>query len=367
MTLDQTAASADGCSSTPASASFTDPSGDTTGADILSVDAILDDACLLIINPVLDSSRSAGLTIDDAVFTYLDTDGDTTTGDSNRGGADVGVVARAGTGPILFKCATTPCDFETLGPLSPVGVAGFETNVSAIAPTANTLGISVEAEYLPPAPALPNTDFAPDSSPAFSFPAGFVVVGSPQTAPAPLTGPPLGRAGPKRCHDRGCYTDECTVPPVKGRTVSAAKRLLRKAHCQYTIKGRGRVVSTKPRAGARTRGIVRVKAKSKRGKAKKRDTSNGPRCESGSRRCPKRKHYCQQRKCYTCKNKPGKCPKKPRLDVKSASRETAQSAASDTRGERRDSNPRPPGPQPGALPTELRPPRSAAVRGARPI
>src|SRR3954447_20873409 len=27
-------------------------------------------------------------------------------------------------------------------------------------------------------------------------------------------------------------------------------------------------------------------------------------------------------------------------------------------GERRDSNPRPPGPQPGALPTELRPPRS---------
>src|SRR5687767_11473427 len=30
-----------------------------------------------------------------------------------------------------------------------------------------------------------------------------------------------------------------------------------------------------------------------------------------------------------------------------------------SRGERRDSNPRPPGPQPGALPAELRPPRAA--------
>src|SRR3989337_770239 len=32
-------------------------------------------------------------------------------------------------------------------------------------------------------------------------------------------------------------------------------------------------------------------------------------------------------------------------------------SAGGTEGERRDSNPRPPGPQPGALPTELRPPR----------
>jgi hypothetical protein len=34
------------------------------------------------------------------------------------------------------------------------------------------------------------------------------------------------------------------------------------------------------------------------------------------------------------------------------------------RGERRDSNPRPPGPQPGALPTELRPPSRAESSGA---
>src|SRR2546429_9037086 len=36
-----------------------------------------------------------------------------------------------------------------------------------------------------------------------------------------------------------------------------------------------------------------------------------------------------------------------------------------TRGERWDSNPRPPGPQPGALPAELRPPREAV--GSLPI
>jgi hypothetical protein len=33
-----------------------------------------------------------------------------------------------------------------------------------------------------------------------------------------------------------------------------------------------------------------------------------------------------------------------------------------SRGERRGSNPRPPGPQPGALPTELRPPRDASCK-----
>ncbi len=33
-------------------------------------------------------------------------------------------------------------------------------------------------------------------------------------------------------------------------------------------------------------------------------------------------------------------------------------------GERRDSNPRPPGPQPGALPTELRPPRALKSTGS---
>src|SRR3954464_5781028 len=36
---------------------------------------------------------------------------------------------------------------------------------------------------------------------------------------------------------------------------------------------------------------------------------------------------------------------------------SAAKRTSETRGERRDSNPRPPGPQPGALPAELRPPR----------
>ena len=35
-----------------------------------------------------------------------------------------------------------------------------------------------------------------------------------------------------------------------------------------------------------------------------------------------------------------------------------------TRGERRDLNPRPLGPQPSALPTELRSPRSPALQGA---
>src|SRR4051794_24962840 len=40
-------------------------------------------------------------------------------------------------------------------------------------------------------------------------------------------------------------------------------------------------------------------------------------------------------------------------------------SSSSRKGERRDSNPRPPGPQPGALPAELRPPRAALAGDVR--
>ena len=51
-----------------------------------------------------------------------------------------------------------------------------------------------------------------------------------------------------------------------------------------------------------------------------------------------------------------------RLGKPSVSRQTRRSPAVQHWGERRDSNPRHPGPQPGALPTELRPPSSPALR-----
>ena len=56
----------------------------------------------------------------------------------------------------------------------------------------------------------------------------------------------------------------CKVPRVRGLTVRKAKRKLRRAKCQHRVRGKGRVVWTKPKAGRRTTKTVRVMAKPRR-------------------------------------------------------------------------------------------------------
>ena len=56
----------------------------------------------------------------------------------------------------------------------------------------------------------------------------------------------------------------CKVPKVKGMSVRKAKKKLKKARCKYRVRGRGFVVSTKPKAGKRTTKRVLVKAKPKK-------------------------------------------------------------------------------------------------------
>jgi virginiamycin B lyase len=56
----------------------------------------------------------------------------------------------------------------------------------------------------------------------------------------------------------------CKVPRVRGLTVRKAKRKLRRAKCRHRVRGRGRVVWTKPKAGRRTTKTVRVMAKPRR-------------------------------------------------------------------------------------------------------
>jgi virginiamycin B lyase len=56
----------------------------------------------------------------------------------------------------------------------------------------------------------------------------------------------------------------CKVPRVRGLMVRKAKRKLRRANCRHRVRGRGRVVWTKPKAGRRTTKIVRVMAKPRR-------------------------------------------------------------------------------------------------------
>jgi virginiamycin B lyase len=56
----------------------------------------------------------------------------------------------------------------------------------------------------------------------------------------------------------------CRVPRLRGLTLRKARKKLRRAGCRYRVRGKGRIVSSRPRAGQRTRAIVRVKAKRKR-------------------------------------------------------------------------------------------------------
>jgi virginiamycin B lyase len=56
----------------------------------------------------------------------------------------------------------------------------------------------------------------------------------------------------------------CKVPKVRGLTIKKAIKKLKKARCKYKVRGKGRVVSTKPKAGKRTSKTVQVKASRKR-------------------------------------------------------------------------------------------------------
>jgi streptogramin lyase len=53
----------------------------------------------------------------------------------------------------------------------------------------------------------------------------------------------------------------CRVPRVRGLRVAKARKKMRRAKCRFRIRGKGRVYSTRPRAGVRTRAIVQLKAK----------------------------------------------------------------------------------------------------------
>jgi Bacterial Ig-like domain (group 1)/PASTA domain len=79
-------------------------------------------------------------------------------------------------------------------------------------------------------------------------------------APVVATAPPVA-------HPRGCK-----VPKVRGLSLKKAKKKLKRAGCRYKVKGKGKVLSTKPGAGKVTAKavLVKAKAKSKKHKGKKR-------------------------------------------------------------------------------------------------
>jgi hypothetical protein len=249
-------------SSTPTSATFTDAAADAPVApDILQVDAALDGGCGFAINPTVNNAPYAGLVSGDAVFTYVNADGNALTGDTLFGGADrvVGVLGPSGSGPPVLGI-WNGVDFTFTQALAAVGVAGFSTTLNQLGvPAPTTLGVKVGTIYTDGV--ATDIDVAPDGpGTAYGFPVSFST-----TAPLPPPPPPppvIPAALPPA--PAAVQVKKCTVPNVKGQTVSKARDRLKKAGCKYKIKGAGKVTSLTPAAGTRTSGTVQLKAKKKR-------------------------------------------------------------------------------------------------------
>ena len=88
---------------------------------------------------------------------------------------------------------------------------------------------------------------------------GRIEVGSTTLPPAPP--PPLPVQPSSQTASPTATRKACRVPKVRGLTVQRARKKLRKAHCRFRIRGKGRVVSSRPRSGARTTRTVQLRAK----------------------------------------------------------------------------------------------------------
>jgi hypothetical protein len=240
-------------SSSPSSVSYNDPPGDVISAiDILNVGASLDGACTVTVNPLL----AGPLTENDFAITILNTDGNAFTGAAALGGADVAVgvsgTAAGNTPPVIGVWNGADFVFSPT-PLTPVGGIGFSASLDQLGIRApGIVGVSVSTVYTDPVSAAnDDEDDAPDVPvPFFPFPVNFA---SPPPPPPPA--PPTVIKDKKK---------QCTVPKLKGKSVKSAKKKLAAAGCKYKIKGKGKVSSTVPKAGAKTSGTVQVKAKKKK-------------------------------------------------------------------------------------------------------
>jgi streptogramin lyase len=120
-----------------------------------------------------------------------------------------------------------------------------------------TTGGLITNHFPTPTPGSEPSDITagPDGAVWFSESAGNRI-GRIDTAPPITTTPTLPTFKPLLPKRK-----RCKVPKLKGLTVKKATKKLRKAKCRYRFSGKGRVVSSKPKAGKRTAKTVRVKAK----------------------------------------------------------------------------------------------------------
>jgi hypothetical protein len=262
-------------SSTPAGLTWSDSplDGDAGLApEILGVTANLDASCRLAVQDVIAGAPSPGGLVDgDAVGIYLNTDGNPATGSPLWNGADRAVIIVGATGPDLPPGLGTwnGVDF-TFGPwLAPYGGGGFSATLDELGVAAPaTLGIRTGAIWSDGVTVY--GDLAPEvGQPSFAFPAAFSTTPPPPSppppAPTPTPQPAAAPAASQPTPQLAPTKKRCRVPNVRSLTLARARARLRHAGCRYRIsyvrRGAkpGRVSSTYPRPGTRTRATVVVR------------------------------------------------------------------------------------------------------------
>jgi hypothetical protein len=253
-------------SSAPATQSFADDPFDGEiglAPEIATVDVSLGAACDVVISTgFADRAETAGLIRDETVTTYIDTDGNSATGSPEWGGADRAVRVVGQNGPDLPPALGTWTGAEfafTAAPILPaVGAAGFATTLDQLGvPGSTTLGIRVASSWSGLLDVY--DDFAPEpGTPSFAFD---VTLGTAPADPPPQPAPPAP-APPAMSAQR---RQACTVPDVRRLVAITARRKLTRVGCRsrvVRVRSRlkaGRVVSTSPTGGTRTRRTVIVR------------------------------------------------------------------------------------------------------------
>ncbi len=272
-------------SSTPSNVTVTDPADDVEGTapDLTELKFSVDAACTFAFDPGL-----SGLTLDDAVVTYIDRDGNAATGDTDFFGTDVSAI-------------TVSDGTDSLTQLYWWNGADWVSDESQILETAPSPGgFSVALDRLGiPSGATPNIlvgvirlvagefvgiDIAPNSDPLISLAVNYTGTPVVPTFPPPTTTPPTDDPTPSPFPQLPgvpptTATSACTVPKVNGRSLTVAKRRLTASGCTRatTVTRRysntvpkGRVIGTSPGSGARTTKKVKlIVSKGKRPKRAK--------------------------------------------------------------------------------------------------
>jgi hypothetical protein len=267
-------------SSTPSSAAFSDPFDGDAGLapEILEVRAAVDGDC----NYSVDPGVPGPLIDDEAVFVYVDTDGDSATGSALFNGADVAVGTVGGFGadspPLRGVWTGSSFSFSGGKVLDPgVGDGAFSATIDdlEIDPgttthvTVSTIYSGIYDSYIDSAPEPGAGGIALPVAFATSAPA---TEPKPQPSPEPAVAPTPSVPTPDTTipvnGTRTIASDvgSCVVPATKGLSAAKASRRVARAKCAVvqtsrayspTVKA-GQVIRSIPAAGAKTSRPVRL-------------------------------------------------------------------------------------------------------------